>query len=255
MSSKPFFIVGSPRSGTTMLRDILKGHDNLFCPEESHFYRWAHPFKSKPFLHSYTKNQTLIKHREIDGVSEETFKEIYRVSRNRKELQDAYMACFLEAKGAPDARWFDKTPQNSFGCHLLAADYPGSKFIHIVRNPLNVVASLKKGVIIKEHNFLASVNHWLEPVKSLIMLQKLMPKRVMLIKYEELIETPKPVMQQLFDFIEEPVTPNFLDAIKLKKEQNKYKKELSEREIKRVINITRKEAQHLGYDNRRGNDE
>ena len=33
----PFFIVGVPRSGTTLLRQMLRGHPRLAIPRESHF--------------------------------------------------------------------------------------------------------------------------------------------------------------------------------------------------------------------------
>jgi hypothetical protein len=36
-SERPFFVVGCPRSGTTLLRVILDGHSRLSIPPESHF--------------------------------------------------------------------------------------------------------------------------------------------------------------------------------------------------------------------------
>jgi hypothetical protein len=36
-SAPPFFVVGCPRSGTTMLRMMLDGHPHLAIPDESHF--------------------------------------------------------------------------------------------------------------------------------------------------------------------------------------------------------------------------
>ena len=37
LASSPFFVVGSPRSGTTLLRDILNGLGNVHIPEETGF--------------------------------------------------------------------------------------------------------------------------------------------------------------------------------------------------------------------------
>ena len=42
----PFFVLGCVRSGTTMLRDALRMHPHLACPEETHFFRWGEPFGS-----------------------------------------------------------------------------------------------------------------------------------------------------------------------------------------------------------------
>jgi hypothetical protein len=37
MAQKPIFIIGSPRSGTTLLRLILDSHPNISCGPETHF--------------------------------------------------------------------------------------------------------------------------------------------------------------------------------------------------------------------------
>jgi hypothetical protein len=37
MSDSPIFIVGCPRSGTNLLRDLLRSHPHLAFPDESHF--------------------------------------------------------------------------------------------------------------------------------------------------------------------------------------------------------------------------
>ena len=43
---QPLFIVGSMRSGSTWLRDLLRRIPNFICPEETHFMRWAEPFRT-----------------------------------------------------------------------------------------------------------------------------------------------------------------------------------------------------------------
>ena len=72
---------------------------------------------------------------------------------------------FLKGQNAPaNARWFDKTPQNVFGLLLLGFDYPESRFVHVYRNPLNVVASLKVGKVMKLDDPVAASNYWRESV-------------------------------------------------------------------------------------------
>jgi len=137
----PFFIVGSPRSGTTLLRDLLREHPRLECPEETHFFRWADPFGSPKFTTHY-KTKLFREHRALDKIPEFDFDLMLKYAHSREHLAYDYGRNYLKVRGKPEARLYDKTPQNVYGIFLINAIYPNARFIHIYRNPLNVVASL-----------------------------------------------------------------------------------------------------------------
>ncbi|MDE2234040.1 MAG: sulfotransferase, partial [Gammaproteobacteria bacterium] len=42
-SPEPFFVIGSPRSGTTLLRLILTSHPQIVVPPECGFVTWLYP--------------------------------------------------------------------------------------------------------------------------------------------------------------------------------------------------------------------
>ena len=69
----PFFVLGCVRSGTTLLRDILKLHTRLESPEETHFFRWADPYASPRYERNYVGVKLFKNHQEIDGVSVNDF--------------------------------------------------------------------------------------------------------------------------------------------------------------------------------------
>ena len=119
-----FFILGSVRSGTTLLRDILKSHPNLICPEETHIFRWAEPFNSNDYTHVNKIADTLILHRKIDGVDESQFVEILENSTDRKDFMQNYFELFRKAQSNTNSRCFDKTPQNVYGLPLIKAYFP-----------------------------------------------------------------------------------------------------------------------------------
>ena len=158
----PFFIVGCVRSGTTMLRNLLRHHPNLACPEETHFYRIAEPFGTKAFLWWVTKNQTLVHHRKIDQVSESEFAELLARSTSRADLYGRYMTTFVKRHKPAARRWFDKTPQNVFGVAIAASEIPDARFVHIVRDPVNVVSSLRIGKVIKVDELEGACSYWNE---------------------------------------------------------------------------------------------
>ena len=86
----PFFLVGCVRSGTTLLRDLLRAHPRLECPEETHFFRWADPFGSARYRRMYVNSGLMKRHRELDGVDEYTFRYTLNVAKNRREMMEAY---------------------------------------------------------------------------------------------------------------------------------------------------------------------
>ena len=183
----PFFLLGSPRSGTTLLRNLLRSHPGLAAPEETHFYRWSSAFKSY-FYESQCATETLAQHRALDGISEDSFWAMFSAAQTRRDLQEAYMREFV-ASTKPGAQWFDKTPQNSFGALLLCADYPAASLVHLVRHPMPVVASLLRGDAIEVTSLDEAICHWLEPVRTLEMLRAL-GGDIHLVHYADLVADP-----------------------------------------------------------------
>ncbi len=245
----PFFVLGCVRSGTTLLRDILREHPRLESPEETHFFRWADPYASPRYERNYVGAKLFREHRKIDGVSDWDFHNARVFARNRREISDYYGKHYLLARGNVDGRWFDKTPQNVYGILLLGYMYPTAKFVHIYRNPLNVVSSLKEGRVMAKHEVKGGINYWLE---SMIILNeyKKMPggsARMLEIKYEEMVENPRPSIKKILEFVGED--PELMDYSKLTthKEKDKYKKILTEVEIGYVKQLCEPFYTQYGY--------
>ena len=230
----PFFILGSPRSGTTLLRDLLRDHPRLECPEETHFFRWADPFGSPKYTAHY-KTKLFKEHREMDGVSEIEFNVRMVAMHSREHLAWSYGDEYLRMIGKPDARLYDKTPQNTYGIFLINAIYPEAKFIHIYRNPLNVVASLMEGKVMPVHSLRGAVNSWVESMLILDQFKKFKPELLLELPYEEMTENPDPSLKMILNFVNED--PTLLPSQKKKthKEKNKYKDKLTQQEIDIVM--------------------
>lgn len=210
----PFFIVGAPRSGTTMLRDIFKQIEDIYSPEETHFFRWATPFKGNEYNSIYENNKVLEKHREIDGITEEEFKEIYESSNTRREVNDKYCQKITELKGKKF--WFEKTPQNVYGLPLLVDQYPEAIIIHIVRHPYDVVKSLNIGKVLKVDGIAGAANYWNESVSIVNVIKPFLGNRLIEIRYEDLTTSPQSVIEHLFSKLN-------LDSSQLNLKHIKYK--------------------------------
>ncbi|WP_422567089.1 sulfotransferase [Ideonella sp.] len=210
--NSPFFIIGSVRSGTTWLRDLLRSHPNLACPEETHFYRWAEPFGSPEFRRQL-QSATLQKHRKIDGIPESEFQRLLALARSRAELMRWYAARFLTEQGLGERRWFDKTPQNIYGAAMMATDFAEARFIHLVRHPLDVVASLREGKVLKLDRVVDACAYWNEAMQLANALARACPNRVLTLRYEDLLTQPIPSLTRLLQFIDEPAPATWLAQI------------------------------------------
>lgn len=210
ITQPPFFILGCVRSGTTMLRDFLRLHPNLCSPEETHFFRTASPYGSVENTNFLRNSPVLAIHRQMDGISEEEFRLMLRTCTSRAALQRKYMQTFAERNKPAATRWFDKTPQNVYGLMMIRQAFPGAKYIHIVRNPFNVVASLREGKIMKIDSLVGACNSWNEALDILNAARPSLGKRLLEIKYEEVVKNPHESLREILDFLgEEPAESYF----------------------------------------------
>ena len=243
----PFFIVGCVRSGTTLLRNLLRQHPHLLCPEETHFYRWADPFGMPGFMNPIGKWPILQKHRQIDTVDEDWFQQQLSAARSRRDLFQRYGEGFKQAKGASEARIFDKTPQNVYGLPLLLHDFPDAKFIHIVRNPLNVIASLLLGKVVAAPNVVAAANYWVEAVAIVNTCKAMLGDRLLEIRYEDLVASPGDVVAGLCRFVgEDPEQLRLTQHVH--EEKNQFRSTLSEDDMRTASELCGAWASHYQYD-------
>lgn len=251
MSSRkePFFIMGAVRSGTTILRDVIASHPRLFCPNETHFFRFADPFGTIPFVKPLLNQPLFKKHRKLDGVTEEQFQhEILQSSSTRREMLDKYAEAYLAAQGAPpDARWFDKTPQHVYGLLLISEEYPQSPFIHIVRHPLNVISSLRLSGVMNIQSVKAAANYWYESTLIMRSAKNLLPRRVLEVLYGDFCHQPKQEVEKICAFIDEDAAALRFNFGKIVEETPKYKQVLSTEDMNVAWSICGNLAEDYGF--------
>ncbi len=196
----PFFIVGCVRSGTTILRDVLRSHPALFCPEETHVYRWSWPFGT-PRYRSLMTQATLCRHHEMNGLDEAAIDRLFESSRSRRDFLEQYMAAAMAAQGKVGRRWFEKTPQNIYGAMLIAEDFPKARFVVIQRPALKVVASLREGSVMQEQAVVGAANYWQEAATLTRGLARAYPQRVLRLSHEQLMRDSGTTLERLARFL------------------------------------------------------
>ena len=244
----PFFVLGCVRSGTTMLRQILERHPALVCPEETHLFRWPHPFGTPDYRNAVLGNATLRRHRELDGISEDEFAAMLDRAPTRRALTEAYMAAYRARRKPEAARWFEKSPQNVYGLQTIHGLFPEARFLHIVRHPLEVAASLKLGKIVKVASPVGAANYWLEAVLALARLRESVPGRVWQVRYEDFTAAPLAHLRALFAFLAEPFDEAPFAGLALDAKSHAGQGVLTAGEIARIWEICGETASGLGYE-------
>lgn len=236
---------------------MLNLHPRLASPAETHLFRWAEPFGTPEYDRFYKKSKLFKLHRLEDGVADFDFHYSLRFQPTRKGLMDWYGREILRLRNKPGGRWFDKTPQNVYGLLLLSAAYPEAKFVHIVRNPLNVVVSLMKGEVLPAMDLRGAINYWLEAALLLSHYKTLAPQRLIELRYEDLIENPAAQITALLTFIgERPELFPFKKIegggfaktkVRTKKLKDEYSKHLSAEQIEQIVLSTEPYMGLYGY--------
>lgn len=140
-------IVGAPRSGTTWLQQLLCSHPSIASPQETHLF---HEFLG-PLFEKWERQRQWADDavaaielgkapvRRLVGLpailDDEQFDDLAR------NFVAAIVDRSLEAKPGASVV-LEKTPSNSMRTDLIDRLLPGVRFIHIVRDPREVVESL-----------------------------------------------------------------------------------------------------------------
>ena len=210
MTCSPIFIVGCPRSGTHLLRNMLRAHPNLSFPGESHFIpKFFRAFgdpqseKAAKKLAAVILDLQWIKswHLSLDPVS---------FARDRSYAQIVRRIFEAWAQKEQKPRWGDKTPQYVMEMPVLLELFPGCKFIHIIRDGRDVALSWV-ALNFGPTNIFTAARRWKNFVSTGQKVGRSLPGETYLeIRYEKLLAQPREVMEEICSFINEPFCENLL---------------------------------------------
>jgi tetratricopeptide (TPR) repeat protein len=174
-SSTPVFIVGMPRSGTSLIEQILASHPLVFGAGELYAFEDAVAELA-------------------DGKDGMPFPELVRVLPRRalRELGARYLAT-VKTLAPPAARVTDKMPGNFRFAGLIHLALPNARIIHVRRDPVDTCLSLFSHLFVEDAVFYcydlgelgrhyrayeALMEHW----------RKVLPVGVMLeVQYEDVV--------------------------------------------------------------------
>lgn len=205
----PIFIGGTPRSGTTLLRLLVDSHPQIaITPESGYLFRLV-LYAPALYQHFRCQRDILAFIRDVRtiprmkdwfscDISTETVAESLKGRVHIGDILEAIYKQYAKKRGKP--YWGDKTPKNIQSASKIISVFPNAKFLIIVRDGRDVALSLNKTIFGKA-SLRKSAQRWAREVRAALSLQSLHPNRVLLIRFEDLIQYPERLCASIFDFI------------------------------------------------------
>lgn len=152
MAQAPIFIVGLPRSGTTLMRYCLNRHSSIFISPETHFFQeivGSRRFLPKPGSYHYAVevvNRIFrpVKYRdpswsEFRCLKSSLITEIAARAYSHKTTFKTILKTLATHKGKKV--WGEKTPTHLYYISYLIEYFPNAKIINLHREPKPNIAS------------------------------------------------------------------------------------------------------------------
>lgn len=230
--TSPVFVVGPPRSGTTLTARLLGGLPQLFMPGETHFLEDIYRRYGESGALSQHLPDVLARLRTLYGRFEEPEDQL-RIERlcesgaldralaecaTHREIYDAFMR--LQAASAGKSRWGNQVPRDVFELDTIFRMFPDARVIACVRDPRDFLVSYRdKWTISADAARLRKLYHpaltsylWRASAQAILAGRARFRGAVHVMRYEDLVCEPALHLQRLCAFIGEEFHPRLLET-------------------------------------------
>lgn len=216
-SDRPVFVVGCPRSGTTLLSLMIHAHPRLAMPPESRFlialWRERAKFADLSTRKAHRRLARAITRRRsrLDDLGLERRPTVKAIMAAPPTLGSAFGTVFAEyARLHGKARWGDKRPLYYQEVDVLLRLFPDAQVVHIVRDARANVASLK-GMPWWPYNSIESMAQWAHAEWCSRRNARRLPADTFhVVRYESLVADPRRVLTELCEFLDEDFEESML---------------------------------------------
>ena len=202
------FVVGVPRSGTTLLRLMLDAHPELAIPHETHFLPAVLRDPQAPresFFRQLTEFPTW---KDLNTPAERFEEALRRVEPfSVPDGLRAFYRLYAEAHGKP--RWGDKSPPYLLHMRTIHDALPEALFVHILRDGRDVALSLRPLWFAPGKSMEALATQWVEQITQARGQGQGTPFYLE-VRYEDLIAAPARELQRICRFLDLPYAPEML---------------------------------------------
>jgi len=247
--NRPIFVVGSPRSGTSILTWCLGQHPNILVLPESGWIgdlaidlaiRYqigtargglsllgAMDVQREEFFAIFGSSisKLILNHRrdlELRRLRVQVLQMLLNLGNARSGAATVPAAStIVHSICDPKARWVDGTPENSFHICGLRKLFPEARFIHLVRDVTSVVRSSLNFFAGGRHQLVANeqeaYDYWLRAVGACVQAEKAYGSKVIYrLRYSDLITNSEAAIRSVLKFLGEPYSTACLKPLREK---------------------------------------
>jgi len=206
----PLFVVGMPRSGTKLLREILNRHSDVYIPDvETEFLpymytrwlRFGDVSKREAFnrMCRVMERFSYFQYRKVKGATIDA-KAWYDACESF-DLAGVFEALVRLDTGMgfrADAIWGDKSPSYIRHLGLLRTIFPGARIVHIVRDVRDYCRSIERAW---GKNPVRAAFRWNNALLDVAHRKRHDPAGYLEVRYERLLGEPETEIRRLCGFV------------------------------------------------------
>ncbi|WP_018656572.1 sulfotransferase family protein [Actinomadura flavalba] len=213
---RPIIVLGCPRSGTTLLQQMLHCHARIALPSETRLVQPAYRHRlgfgdlavpgNRQAFASWLVERKRAKFEALAPL--ETGDAVAAIAAAPPTVGSALAAVFRAyARAHGKARWGDKRPGYFRQVPTLLRLFPDAQFVHLIRDGRDAVASLRSMPWYEGDLYTAALT-WREAIDTgERMARRLGPGTYHQMRYEELTAEPERALRALCAFLGEEYDP------------------------------------------------
>lgn len=211
--SGPIILTGADRSGTSLLYALLGSHPNISMVRRSNMFRWFHGrYGDLADPDNFARClETMLRYERLAPLApdeERIRREFLAGEPTYGRLFDLFHGHRAERLGR--SRWGDKSLHTEHYADVVFREFPDARMIQVMRDPRDRHASVTRRYPDVERNVGPVTGRWIASARALERNLTRYPDRYRLVRYEDLVGAPEPVLREVCDFLGEPYTPDML---------------------------------------------
>jgi hypothetical protein len=216
-NSRPFFILGAGRSGTSLLSRMLNQHPNLAVPPESHLYSTFHPWLGYYGSLAAPQNRANLVADIVASGPLRDWSPRLRVDEVLAHIEgddfgavvDGVMRAWAAKQGK--GRWGEKTPRHVHYWRQISADFKASPVIHVVRDGRDVALSMIEARF-GPKSLYSCAKGWKGYLNQMEDVRNGLPHELFFeVTYEDMLDNTRRVLREVCVFLGERYAPEMLD--------------------------------------------